>query len=201
MDKRENMRHMVVDVDNISESTAKSEGRTKTKTVKGTRKVVFLSIMTSLAIILSIVESVIPMPAAIPGIKPGLANIAALAAIVFWGSGEALLIMLVRTIITSFFAGNIFILAFSITGGIMSILVMSLLYRKTRGAFSLTGISIAGSVMHNIGQISVASVIMKDSAVFSYLPVLMVSGVIMGIFTGMCTELLMKAFKGTGIKP
>ncbi len=198
MNKPENMRHMFVD--NVNNGIAKSEGRTKTKTVKGTRKVVFLSLMTSLAIILSIVESVIPMPAAIPGIKPGLANIAALAAIVFWGSGEALLIMLVRTIITSFFTGHIFILAFSITGGIMSILVMSLLYRKTRGAFSLTGISIAGSVMHNMGQISVASVIMKDTAVFSYLPVLMVSGVIMGIFTGMCTELLMKAFKGTGIK-
>jgi len=77
---------------------------------------------------------------------------------------------------------------FSVTGGVLSSVVMSILYKSGRDKFSITGISIAGAVSHNVGQIFVAAVFMKDLAVAVVLPVLLVSGCIMGFFVGLVSS-------------
>jgi len=159
-----------------------------------TKKLVILALMVSQAMVLSIVESWIPMPSSVPGVKPGLANIITLTAIIIWGLKEAFIIMIIRTVATSFFTGGIFALLFSIVGGTFSIIVMYILHRKLLNVLSVIGISIAGSVTHNISQLAVAAFVMEEVSVFAYLPVLLISGVIMGIFTGACTGLLVKSF-------
>jgi heptaprenyl diphosphate synthase len=96
------------------------------------------------------------------------------------------------------FGGGVVMLLFSLTGGILSTFVMVLLYKKMFRAFSLIGISVAGSVVHNVGQLGAASLIMKDVSVFSYLTVLLVSGVVMGSIIGVTGNLLIGILKKTG---
>jgi heptaprenyl diphosphate synthase len=163
-----------------------------------TRKLAFLSIMLSQALVLSIIESWIPLPFVLPGVKLGLANIVTLVIIVLFGLREALAVVALRCVITSMFGGGVVMLLFSLTGGILSTFVMVLLYKKMFRAFSLIGISVAGSVVHNVGQLGAASLIMKDVSVFSYLTVLLVSGVVMGSIIGVTGNLLIGILKKTG---
>lgn len=160
-----------------------------------TKKIVVLALLTAQAIVLSIVENWIPLPVALPGIKLGLANIIVLTTIVLFGLKDALVIVFIRTILSSFFTGGFTVFMFSISGGILSILVMNFLYKKMFKVFSIMGISIAGAVMHNLGQLLMASIVMKDFSVMTYLPLLLLSGIIMGSFTGLCTNYLIKALR------
>jgi len=171
--------------------------KNKKANMRSTRKMVILALLTAQAIVLSIVENWIPLPIALPGIKLGLANIIVLTAIAFFGLKDALVIVLVRAVLSSFSTGGFTVFMFSIAGGILSTLIMNFLYNEMSGLFSITGISVAGAIMHNIGQLLMASIIMKDLSVMMYLPLLLLSGVIMGSFVGMCTGYLIKALKKT----
>jgi heptaprenyl diphosphate synthase len=164
-----------------------------------TKKTIILALLTAQALVLSIVENWIPLPVVLPGIKLGLANIVVLITIVFFGLKDALVIVLVRTVLSSFFSGGFTVFMFSISGGILSSLVMNFLYKKMFKVFSIMGISIAGAIMHNLGQLLMASLIMKDFSVMMYLPILFLSAVIMGSFTGLCSNYLIKALKKTRI--
>lgn len=167
--------------------------------MKNTKRLTLLALMVSQALILSIVESWLPVNAfiPIPGVKLGLANIITLIVIIFFGYKDALLVVLIRCGLAAAFGGGLIIFLFSVTGGILSTLVMAILYKKASRFFSLTGISVAGSVMHNIGQITIACFVMKTLAVLTYLPVLLISGIIMGCFIGLCSKFLADALKRT----
>lgn len=159
---------------------------------------VLLALMVSQALILSIIESWLPTQAlfpAVPGVKLGLANIITMVVIVFFDLKDVLAVVIVRCILASIYGGGLMVFMFSITGGILSALVMWLLYKFFSTKFSLMGISIAGAVTHNAGQILIASVLMKTLAVFSYLPILLVSGIIMGLFVGLCSNFMTKALE------
>ncbi|NLD48211.1 MAG: Gx transporter family protein [Clostridiaceae bacterium] len=161
-----------------------------------TRKTVLLAILVSQALVLSIIESGIPVPVPVYGVKLGLANIITIIVIVFFGLRETIAVVLARTILSSVFAGQgLSYFLFSIAGGLLSAAVMSLLYKSRPGLFSITGISLAGAVAHNIGQIIVAGIIMKDFAVAIYLPVLLVSGCITGFFVGLVSNFLKNALE------
>ncbi|MCX7749529.1 MAG: Gx transporter family protein [Clostridia bacterium] len=163
-----------------------------------TRRVTILAIMVSQALILSIIESWIPIPFIIPGIKLGLANVVTLVVLIFFGAKDALLVVAMRCVLASIFGGGPVMFLFSIAGGVLSALTMALLHKKMSKYFSLVGMSVAGSVMHNIGQLTIASIIMRDIHVLTYLPVLLVSGVIMGFFVGVCGNFLVSALRKTG---
>ena len=167
--------------------------------MKNTRHLIILALLASQAIILSIIESWIPIPSVVPGVKLGLANIVTLVVIVFFGLKDALAVVTVRCLLTSVFGGGFSLLPFSLAGGILSTLIMYLLFKRFAKVFSTIGISIAGSVMHNLGQLMVASAIMWDLSVFGYLPILLVSGIIMGCFVGLCTYFITSALKKTGL--
>lgn len=155
-----------------------------------TTKMVFLSLMVGIALIIYIIEAQIPV--LFPGIKLGLANIISLVTLIMVGWTEAFLVMFLRTLLGTMFSGNMSSFMFSIAGGVLSNIVMIILYYKFKEDLSLTIISIVGAIFHNIGQLLVASFIVKDFRIYVYLPVLMVSAIITGYFIGLCTKYLKK---------
>jgi len=152
-----------------------------------------MALMVAQALVLSIVESWIPVPVNIPGVKLGLANIVTLTVIIFFSFKEALTVVFIRVLLSSMFGGGPVIFLFSIAGGVLSTVVMAILYKKASKVLSIVGISIAGAIFHNIGQLIMACIVMKELSVLAYLPVLLISGIIMGCFVGIATHFFSKA--------
>lgn len=154
------------------------------------RKMVLIAIMTAFAITLHFVEGLFPLPVAIPGIKLGLSNIVSLVALYLFGPASAFAILILRVIMTSFLYSGLSSLIFSIAGGLLSVAAMTLFWKLKEKGFSIVSASVAGGVFHNIGQILAAAVVMRTSAVFYYLPVLIISGVATGIVTGIVSGII-----------
>lgn len=152
--------------------------------MRNTRKLTSIAMFTSAALVLHVIEGMLPLPFLVPGVKLGLANIVTLMAIMFFDFKDIIMIVVVRCFLGSIFGGSISSFLFSITGGLLSALIMWLLYKVFGRYFSLIGVSTAGAIAHNIGQLLVASLIISDFRVYMYLPVLMVSSVITGLFIG-----------------
>lgn len=145
-----------------------------------------------MALILHTVEGMIPAPLPVPGARLGLANIVTLLVIVLAGPKDALLVVALRTFLASLLSGRLSSFAFSITGGLLATLVMSLSYRRLRHVFGLCGISILGAIAHNVGQLIVACIVLDTLAIFSYLPALLVAGTATGFFVGLTAGYIMQ---------
>jgi heptaprenyl diphosphate synthase len=156
---------------------------------------VLLSLLVSQALVLHVIERMIPVPIPVPGVKLGLANVISLFTILIFGWKEALLVVFLRTTLGSFFGGGVSSLLYSLSGGILSTIVMALLYRYCGKLFSIIAISVVGAVFHNIGQIFVASMVVSNTNLFYYLPVLLVAAVITGIFIGVTVQLTMEPLR------
>ena len=154
-----------------------------------TKKLTTLALLTAAAMILSYVESMIPS-IGIPGVKMGLANIAVIFALYRLGWREALGISLVRVFMVSMLFGSMGALLYSLAGAALSLGVMSVLKRLDR--FSETGVSVAGGVAHNAGQIVVAIALLGNVKLVYYYPILVLSGVAGGILTGLTAAMLIK---------
>ena len=152
-------------------------------------KVARYGLLVALALVLSYAESLIP-PVGVPGVKLGLPNLAVVFALYRLGAVDAWVISLIRVGLAALLFGNGVSLAYSITGAALSLLVMCLL--KRTGKFSETGVSVAGGVSHNIGQILVAVILLGTTRLAWYLPVLCVSGTVAGILIGVVSALLVK---------
>lgn len=160
---------------------------------KKTRTVALCGVMTALAMIFSYVESLIPIPIPVYGVKLGVANIAIITVMYAIGEKEALIINCIRITLTALLFGNLNSFIFSMSGGLLSFVVMVLL--KKIKVFSMVGVSVAGGVFHNVGQIIAAIFIMDTGAIIYYLPVLIVAGVITGIVIGIVSALVAKRVK------
>lgn len=160
-----------------------------------TKKMVVLGILVSQALILHIIERMIPVPVPVPGIKLGLANAVSLMAIVFFGAKEALIVVVLRTFLGSVFGGGFSAFIYSLIGGFISTLAMAIMYKRFRSIFSLPAISVVGAVFHNIGQLAVASLIVLNARLFYYLPVLMISAVVTGLFIGFAVQYTLRPIK------
>jgi heptaprenyl diphosphate synthase len=160
------------------------------KNRNNTRRLTALALTVSFALILSFIESRIPAFVAIPGVKVGLANIAVIFALYKFGIAEAAVISVVRVILVSALFGSPVSFIYSFVGAVLSLLVMFLLKKFTPLA-EIT-VSVAGGVMHNIGQICAASIMLGTNVVIYYLPFLLLSGVIAGIAVGVASGLLIK---------
>lgn len=156
---------------------------------------VLIGILVSQALILHIVERMIPVPVPVPGIKLGLANAISLMTIIFFGPKEAIAVVAMRTFLGSVFGGGISSFIYSFIGGLISTLVMAFIYKKFSFLFSLPAISVVGAIFHNIGQIMIASLIVQNAKLFYYLPVLMVSAVITGLFIGFAVQYTLRPMK------
>ena len=154
-----------------------------------TKKLTLLALLTGTALILSYVESMLPS-VGIPGVKMGLANIAVIFALYRLGWREALGISLVRVAMVSALFGSLSALLYSLAGAVLSLAVMALLRKTDR--FSQTGVSVAGGVLHNLGQIALAALILDSGYVFAYLPVLLLSGTVAGALVGLLAGILIR---------
>ena len=158
---------------------------------KKIKKLAFLALCASVALLLSYVEALIPpIYAAVPGIKLGLPNIAIIFALYRFGMREAVSVSFVRLIIVALLFGNVMTFAYSLAGAALSILVMFLL--KKADILSTVGVSVAGGVSHNLGQILVAMLLLGTAEIGYYMIILAVTGTISGIFVGLCGNFMIK---------
>ena len=157
--------------------------------MKKTKRLVLLAMLTAVAMILSYVESLLPS-VGIPGVKMGLANIAVIFALFRFGWKEAAALSLVRVVLVSLLFGSVGAMLYSLAGAVLSLAVMALLRRINR--FSTMGVSVAGGVAHNAGQILMAMLILQTKQLLGYLPVLAVSGIAGGVLTGLVAALLIR---------
>ena len=140
-------------------------------------------LLIALALILSYVESLVPAFFAVPGMKLGLTNLVVLVALFRMGNRSAVIINLLRILLSAALFGNGFALAYSLAGGLLSGAVMILL--KRGGRFQMLGVSVAGGLAHNIGQILTAMALMETWQLVSYLPVLWIGGMAAGLVIGL----------------
>ena len=145
-------------------------------------KVAYFGVFTALALIFSYVETLIPVNFGIQGVKLGLANLVIVIALYKMKLSDAFLLSVVRVVLSGFIFGNYFSILYSLSGGVLSLAVMALL--KRAGGFSVIGISIAGGIAHNIGQLIVAMLVVETFRVAYYLPVLLLAGMLAGSVIG-----------------
>lgn len=144
----------------------------------------------AIGLLLFIVEAQIPPLTTIPGIKIGLANIVTLFAIYICSRKDAGLVLLGRILLSAVFAGNVSTFIYSISGGVLCYIVMCalsfLLHRN------IWPVSVFGAISHNVGQIIAAAVLMHSTAVFWYLPYLILAAIVSGTFTGLCAQFVIR---------
>lgn len=159
-----------------------------------TKRLATSALLATLALIFSYVEAMIPLSVSIPGVKLGVANLVILIALYKLDFRYAFAINMVRIMISGLLFTGLFGMLYSMAGGILSLLVMWFL--KKTDLFSVVGVSMAGGVSHNIGQLLIASFIVSDLRMFTYMPILMFSGLASGILLGyLCYYILNRGFK------
>lgn len=155
-----------------------------------TKRVALFGMLIALAFIFSYIEHLIPLP--LPtGVKLGAANIVIVCALYFLGWKEAMAVSFVR-ILLSGFAFGISTVPYSLAGGFLSLLIMVLL--KQKKSFSVIGVSVAGSVCHNVGQTLVAMLLLGSKTAY-YFPLLLLSGVVAGVLIGVISGIVITKLK------
>lgn len=153
-----------------------------------TKKMTFLGLMVTYSLVLYIFETYIPNPliAIFPGAKLGLSNIITLISLIILGVKDTYIILTVRIILSSIFAGPISYFLFSVGGAYLSLICMYLT-SKIKG-FSIIGVSIIGAIGHNIGQLLVASIIVQNINMVGYLPFMLIASLVTGMFVGLVSK-------------
>ena len=154
------------------------------------------ALLVALAMVLSWLESLIVLPGMLPGMKVGLANLVVLFALYRLRLRDAACLSLVRVVLVSMTFGNAYSFAYSLAGAALSLTVMAVL--KKLGRFTILGVSIAGGVGHNIGQLLVAVAVLGTARLGWYLPVLLVSGTLAGTVIGAAGGLVVERVKVSG---
>lgn len=156
-------------------------------------KVAHFGVLVALALILSYVETWIPINFGIPGIKLGLSNLVIIISIYKYGLKKSFFLGITKVLLSNILFGNLSSMIFGLIGMICSVFLMCIL-KKTR-KFSVIGISMAGGIAHNLGQIFVAMFIIQSFAIIFYLPFLLLSGMITGILIGIVANEIIKRIR------
>ncbi len=157
------------------------------------KKVALYGALIALAFVFSYVEALIPFSFAIPGMKVGLANLVVVAALYLLGTRTAFGVSVVRIVLVGFTFGNLSTMMFSLSGGLLSFAVMAVCKNKT--LLHVEGVSMAGGIAHNIGQLLMAAAVVESAALFYYVPVLLVFGLITGGLIGLTAGQLIKRIR------
>ena len=157
------------------------------------KRIARYALLVALAMVLSWLESLIPLSVAVPGVKLGLTNLVILFALYRMNTVDAIAISLIRVLLVSITFGNAYAFAYSFAGAVLSFLIMWTL--KKSGKFSSVGVSVAGGVGHNLGQIIVAALVLENSGIFLYLPALMLSGTVAGVCIGAVGGIIVQRIK------
>ena len=158
---------------------------------KKVQQVALLGLLTSLMLVFGFIERQFPLPVPVPGIKLGLANSVLLYALYMLGIRQTIVLMLLKSLMSWLIYMNLSAMLYSFAGGVLSVAAMILVSRMK--GVSPIGVSALGAVFFNSGQILMAAwVLGTPQLIVTYLPVLMVSGVLTGILTGVIAKLVMK---------
>lgn len=157
------------------------------------RRIAYDALMVALAMIFSYVEALIPINFGVPGMKLGIANLVIVSGIYLFPIKDVLVIQIARILLTGAMFGNGMSVIYSLAGGMLSFAVM-LVLKKIKG-FSIIGVSIAGGVSHNIGQLIVASIVVQNLKVMYYGPALLIAGVITGAVIGVVCQKMLPILK------
>ena len=161
---------------------------------RSTEKLTALALFSAMAIIFSYIEAVLPpIWSAIPGIKVGLANIVTVTLLYKFSIKEASIVAFIRIIVIALLFGNVMTLVYSLAGFVLSVVIMAIL--KRTGLFSSVGVSVAGGVFHNLGQITVAMIMLQTKEIGYYMIVLAITGTVAGILIGIAGNYLLKFSK------
>jgi len=152
-----------------------------------------VGLMAALALIFSYVEAIIPYSSALPGIKLGIANVVTVIALYKFGVKDAIAVSIIRIVIAGLLFNGLFGMIYSLAGAALSLAGMIAL--KRTGLFSVAGVSMAAGVLHNMGQLIIASALIEDLRIFFYFPVLMFSGIVAGILVGIASTIIIKSIK------
>ena len=155
-----------------------------------TKKVAFLGMCIALSMILSFVESQIPPLMAVPGVKVGLPNIVMVFMLYKIGAKETAIVSILRVILVGILFGTPLSMIYSLVGAALSLIGMILL--KKTNLFAPITVSVAGGILHNIGQIATACLVMETAQIAYYLPVLLISGTVAGILIGLTAAMILK---------
>ncbi len=158
-----------------------------------TKKLVTLSALIAVAMILSYIESLIPAFVAVPGVKMGLSNIATVFTLYALGWPYAIIVSIIRVLLSALLFGNVTSLIYSLAGATLALASMILL--KKLDKFSSVGVSVVGGLFHNVGQITAACLVMETTAISLYLIPLTISGTIAGVVIGLIAGNLVNRIK------
>lgn len=161
--------------------------------ITGNRLVALTGVFIALALVLSYLESLIPIFVAVPGVKLGIANIVTMIALYKLGAKSAITIGIGRSILSGILFGNLSVIIYSIAGVTLSISIMIIL--KKTGIFSVVGVSVAGAVFHNVGQLIVAAFLIENMNIMYYMPILIISGAVAGIVVGLLTAYIIRSIR------
>ncbi|MBQ3664972.1 MAG: Gx transporter family protein [Lachnospiraceae bacterium] len=157
------------------------------------KKIAYLAMLIALAMIFSYVEALIPINFGIPGVKLGIANIVILVGLYVLEPKDVLVISVIRIVLVGILFGNVMSITYSLAGGLFSFLMMWLI-KKIKG-FSIVGVSIAGGVSHNIGQLAVAILVIENIKLIAYIPVLLIAGAVTGLIIGILSVRIVPVMK------
>jgi len=159
--------------------------------VPNVKKMIVSSMLITNALTIFILETQLPPIVPIPGIKLGLANVITLFAIYLIGCKEAAKIHTLRIILGSIFAGQKISFLYSISGGILSLLIM-IVGKHIISKDFIWLVGILSAVLHAAGQLGIAILVLGTMSILYYAPIILISSIITGLFTGLCVQLLLK---------
>lgn len=152
------------------------------------KKLCTLALLTAAALVIFVAEAQIPPVIAVPGVKLGLSNIIVLLTMYLYGRREGAIVLGLKIVLGSVFSGQLMSFFYSAAGGLLCMAVMSLL-KGVLTEKQIWATSAFGAAAHNIGQLIVAIAILGTEKLVWYLPVLLASGIVTGLFTGLCAQL------------
>lgn len=150
------------------------------------KRIAYLGVCIAVAMICSYIETLIPFFFGVPGMKLGLTNFVILFVLYTVGMRDAVAVSVIRVFLVGVLFGNAFSILYSLVGGILSLLVMWML--KRLGRFKMISVSAAGGIAHNLGQIIVAMILVKNYNVMYYFPFLMICGLLTGVLIGVIAQ-------------
>lgn len=169
---------------------SENKGTEQTSEPSVPRRIAISALFASLALIFSYIEAILPVAPAIPGIKLGIANLVVIIALYRLDGRYALTINLIRIFLAGFMFSGLYGAVYSLCGCLVSFAVMY--FFKKSGLFSVVGVSMAGGVAHNVGQLAAAAFLVSSIEIFYYLPVLIISGTLFGILIGFLSHILLE---------
>ncbi len=155
------------------------------------KRVATLAVLTAMGLIMFMVESLFP-PLFLPGAKMGLSNIFSMLTLFLLGPTEAFVLVVVRTVLGSMFTGNMSTLLYSLTAGIVSVAVSSVLVQFVYPKISIVAISVVSAIMHNVTQNVVFCLVSNTPEMFSYMPWLALLGILAGVIVGFAVWFILR---------